>query len=92
MYDESTAMAWLASWEPVEAPGRHTRVYPADDARGYRYGPPPGAGVSRAIPVDGKVGDTPPSWMRSPQARRWLQEEKKSLRDRILDWMKKRAA
>ena len=45
--------------------------------------------VNRAIPVDGAVGDEPPSWLRSPQARFWLEPEKKSLRQRFLEWLRK---
>ena len=81
------AYAWLCMWEPIEAPGRHTKLYPADDAHGYRFGPPPGAGVSRAIPVDGKVEETPPSWSRSPQVRFWMDEPKPSVWARIRRWL-----
>ena len=39
--------------------------------------------VDRAIPVDGAVTDPAPSWSRSPQARFWLEPERKSIRELI---------
>ena len=99
------AMEWLGAWEDLGAPGRHCRICPAEGAFGYPipkscYGsraPKPPEGpvysmwdrVNRAIPVDGAVGDDPPSWTRSPQARFWLEPEKKSLRQRFREWLRK---
>ncbi len=96
---------WLARWEPIEAPGRHTRIYPAGFATGYKYRMPdldrrPKAQpvysmrdrVNRAIPADGKVADPGPSWKRSPQVRFWLEAPKKSLKVRLKEWLTGRKA
>lgn len=94
-------MEWLGTWEDTEAPGRHSRQYPAGFAVGYRFRGPgwidrrPKARdeysmwerVNRAIPVEGIVGDAPPSWEKSPQVRFWLDEPKKNLGQRIREWM-----
>jgi len=94
---------WLAVWEPIEAPGRHSRMYPAGFAVGYRYRPearrdrvPHQAGpvptmwdrVIRAIPVDGVVTDVPPSWSRSPQVRQWMDKPKVNWTARLRRWLK----
>ena len=94
---------WLGEWEPIEAPGRHTRRFPAEYAAGYQYVPtwygskapswkqdPPYSmwdRVNRAIPVEGTVTDTPPSWAQSPQARHWLEPEKVGIWARIKKWL-----
>lgn len=80
-------ITWLGQWEPIEAPGKHCRTYPANFAHGYQYDPHlyRQQGVSRAIPVDGRIGA---SWERSPQARAWLEPEKKPLKQRILEWFR----
>lgn len=84
------AIEWLSRWEDIPAPGKHTRVVPAYNAKGYKYTPSYSGSrvpkneipysmwdrVSRAIPVDGTIRDTPPSWERSPQVMRWLSREK----------------
>ena len=65
--------------------GRHDRRYPADGAQGY-----PAAyhgQVSRAIPAEGFVGGM--SWEKSPQVRFWLEPEKKTLWERIVEWLNK---
>lgn len=77
-------MNWLGVWEPLEAPGRHSRMEPAGFATGYQYSDPDM--VIRAIPVDGYIGK---SWTRSPQVRFWLQDEKKTILERIIEWLKK---
>ena len=43
------------------------------------------APVIRAIPVDGRVGL---SWTQSPQVKFWLDEPKKTILERIMDWLK----
>lgn len=59
--------------------GKHVRLtLPATSGIGY---PPQWSfqdplRVDRAIPVDGAVTDPAPSWVRSPQARFWLEPEK----------------
>lgn len=86
------AYEWLGAWEDIAAPGRHSRRYPAEDAKGYRFGPPIWSGVGRAIPVDGTVSEpVRTDWERSPQVRYWLKPEKKSLAERIREWMVKPA-
>ena len=75
-------MDWLGVWEPIEAPGRHSRMEPAGFALGYQYRDPDM--VIRAIPVDGYIGK---GWSRSPQVRFWLQEEKKTILERIKEWL-----
>ncbi len=93
---------WLARWEPIEAPGRHTRIYPAGFATGYKYRMPdldrrPKAQpvysmrdrVNRAIPADGVVADPGPSWARSPQVRFWLAPEKLPIWKRIKRWLER---
>lgn len=79
---------WLGRWEPLEAPGRHCRRYPAQFAHGYQYDPHRfrQSGVSRAIPVEGTVG---PAWENSPQVRAWLEPERVPVLRRILEWLKK---
>jgi len=81
------ALEWLARWEQIEAPGRHTRICAAPFAHGYKYDPHAfrAGGVSRAIPVDGTVGS---SWHNSPQVRFWLEPERKTLWRRIMEWLK----
>ena len=99
------AYEWLGVWEPIEAPGKHTKRIPAGFAHGYRYGFAPDRidrrprmaerrstmwdRVGRAIVVDGTVTDAPPSWTKSPQARFWLGEEKAGLAERIRRWMRR---
>lgn len=100
------AIEWLGRWEDIQSPGKHTRVVPAYNAKGYQFVPPSYSGsrvpksetpysmwdrVSRAIPVDGTISDAPPSWERSPQVRRWLVKEKAPIRARIMAWLKKPA-
>ena len=82
------AYDWLGRWEPIEAPGRHCKRIPAPFAHGYRYDPHVYRqhGVSRAIPVDGRIGA---SWEGSPQARFWLEPERKSLKQRIIEWLRR---
>lgn len=97
------AFEWLGEWEDIQAPGRHCQRIPAPDAFGYQYCPtyygskvPWTAGprysmaerVIRAIPVDGSVGDTQPSWTRSPQARHWLEPERIGILARFIKWLK----
>lgn len=80
------AIEWLGQWEPITAPGRHSSISPADGACGY---PAPYHGqILRAIPVTGTVGGRP-SWERSPQVRFWLEPERKSLWQRLKEWMVK---
>lgn len=81
---------WLGRWEPIEAPGKHTRMYPASFSHGYQYDPHVcrQQGVSRDIPVDGRIGA---SWERSPQARYWLEKEKPTILERIKRWLKEAA-
>lgn len=83
---------WLGMWENIEAPGKHSRMVPAVNAHGYSRGysaadidktprmpeqiPTYRDRVIRAIPADGVVEDTPPSWMRSPQVRMWMETQK----------------
>lgn len=74
---------WLGQWEPGEAPGRHSRITPADDAHGYQYH----GQVLRAIPVTGTV-DAGPSWRRSPQVRFWLEPERVGWWRRFVAWLK----
>lgn len=78
-------MDWLGTWEQQEAPGRHSRMEPAYDAVGYQYH----GQVLRAIPVDGRITETPPTWSRSPQVRFWLDAPKKPLGLRIREWLTK---
>ena len=101
------AYEWLGIWEPIEAPGRHCRLVPAEYAAGYQYIPtwygskaprwnqdPPYSmweRVGRAIPVEGSVNDPPPSWEKSPQARYWLEKEKTPILARIRAWLKRSA-
>ena len=89
------ANEWLATWEPIEAPGKHTAVRPAQFASGYTFDPinTPTLWdrVIRAIPVDGTVSDPEPAWMRSPQVRYWLQKEKPGLGERIRNWLRRPA-
>lgn len=94
--------------EAPAAPGKHTKVYPAAFAHGYRFNPlaipeidhrprPMQAPysmrdrVNRAIPVDGTVKDIAPTWSKSPQVKFWLEEPKKSLRQRIIAWLRRPA-
>ena len=83
------AYEWLGTWEPIEAPGRHCKQYPAGFAHGYQYDPHVfrQKGVSRAVPVEGRVGGKP-DWQISPQARFWLNESKPSLAERVLAWLR----
>lgn len=83
-----SAYEWLGRWEDIPAPGRHSRVVPVIGADGYPRVPPVGAGVNRAIPVDGTVGDRP-KWANCPQARYWLEPEKKSRWERVKAWMRR---
>lgn len=77
------AYEWLGQWEDNPAPGRHSRMVPADGAYGY---PAPYHGqILRAIPVMGTVQGKP-SWENSPQVRFWLEPEKPSLRERLRRW------
>lgn len=93
---------WLGVWEELDAPGRHQKRFPAPDAHGYKFCPtyygskvPWDTGprytmwdrVNRAIPVEGTVNDTPPSWAQSPQARRWLEPEKVGIWAKIKKWL-----
>lgn len=93
---------WLGVWEELDAPGRHQKRFHAPDAHGYKYCPtyygskvPWDTGprytmwdrVNRAIPVDGTVIDTPPSWTQSPQARYWLEPERIGIWARIKKWL-----
>ena len=80
------AYEWLGTWEPLQAPGKHSRVVPVIGADGYPRVPPVGAGVIRAIPAEGAVGG---SWSRSPQARYWLEPERKTILQRFAEWLKK---
>lgn len=98
---------WLATWEPVASPGRHSKMQPAEFARGYRYQfmlhidkrprvpevlPTMADRVSRAIPVEGTVRDVEPGWKKAPQVRFWLEEEKKPLGRRIREWLRRPTA
>ena len=92
----SQAYDWLGRWEDLDCPGKHSKRYSADFAYGYPrpWNAVPDAvpfqmhGVSRAIPVEGTVKDSGPSWERSPQARFWLEKEKTGLWERIVRWLK----
>ena len=100
-----TPSEWLGMWEPIEAPGRHTKLYPAGFAQGYQYRAcqidkrPRRADileemterVQRAIPVDGSIDEKTPSWAKSPQARFWLEEPKPSLGERLRAWLRRAA-
>lgn len=100
------AAEWPQGWEYIEAPGRHAKRYPAEDARGYQFMglqmdrrprmpevlPTMNDRVIRAIPVDGTVQDGGPSWQRSPQARFWLEKEPETILQRLAKWLKKSAA
>jgi len=78
---------WLGLWEPLEAPGKHCKMYPALFAHGYQYDPHVfrQRGVSRAVPVDGRVG---PSWERSPQVKRWMEKEKPTILTLIVSMLR----
>ena len=94
---------WLGIWEPLDAPGRHQKRFPAPDARGYQYCPSFGGRwtpwseprptmwdrVGRAIPVDGVVADAPPSWTQSPQARYWLEPARPGVWKKFKDWLRR---
>lgn len=97
-------IAWLGEWEQIESVGKHDIIYPAGFAHGYKWiGVPPmdrrprvvnhddplRNRVQRAIPVDGTVSAVQPSWTQSPQARFWLEQEKKSLLQRFREWLNK---
>ena len=96
------AYEWLGTWETIEAPGKHSRLIPAVNAHGYGYSavnldktprmpeqmPTYQDRVIRAIPVDGVVEDTPPSWVRSPQVRVWM-EKRQTLGQRVREWLMK---
>ena len=72
--------------DAIPAPGKHSRMIPADGACGY---PAPYHGqVLRAIPVIGTVTERP-TWEQSPQVKYWLEPEKKTMWQRFLDWMVK---
>ena len=86
-----------APWQddPENYLGKHTRLTrPATAGIGY---PKPAQVfsfqdpqlVSRAIPADGNVTDPGPSWQKSPQARFWLEPERKSIRELIRLKLKK---
>ena len=77
-------MDWLGTWEPIDAPGRHSRMEPAGFALGYQYENP--NKVIRAIPADGYIDR---SWARSPQARMWLEPERRTVLERLRDWLTK---
>ena len=80
------AIEWLGTWEQLDSPGRHSRMIPADGACGY---PAPYHGqILRAIPVTGTVRGRP-SWENSPQVRFWLDPERKTIRQRIREWLQK---
>jgi hypothetical protein len=78
----------MKQWQldATPAPGKHSRMIPADGACGY---PAPYHGqVLRAIPVIGTVTERP-TWGQSPQVKYWLEPEKKTMWQRFLDWMVK---
>ena len=90
---------WLGVWEELDAPGRHQKRFPAPDAFGYKFCPtyygskvPWDAGprytmwdrVNRAIPVEGTMERI--SWAQSPQARMWLDEPPKTIRQLLKEW------
>ena len=95
-------LEWLGTWGDIEAPGKHTPRYPAGFCCGYvytgprmRYVPQPVQPeptmwdrVNRAIPVDGTVTETPPSWKKSPQVRFWLEKEGVPIWQRIKRWLR----
>lgn len=90
-----TIYEWLGRWEDNDCPGKHSKKYPADFAYGYPrpWNAMPDAvpfrmhGVSRAIQADGYVRESGPGWQKSPQARFWLEEERKPLGQRIREWL-----
>lgn len=68
---------WLGRWEPLDAPGRHSKVSEALFAHGYQWRPVRAHFESnRAI---------------CPQAQYWLEKEKPTLRERIIKWLKEAA-
>jgi len=98
-------MEWLATWEPIEAPGLHAKQHPAGFAHGYQFGlfqmdkrprtpeilPEMSERVLRAIPVEGEVGDKA-SWENCPQARFWLEKPKPNLGERLRAWLRRPVA
>lgn len=98
-------MQWLATWEQIEAPGRHAKRYPASFAHGYQFVPTlcpeirqgrRSAGYqTQAIPqiihAEYKVSGTGATWDKSPQVKFWLDEPKKTLAERIKAWLVKPA-
>ena len=72
---------WLGRWEPARYWDKHSRAYPADDGKPYRFCP-----VIRAIPVDGRVGA---SWSQSPQVRFWLDRPRMTMWERFVAWLNK---
>lgn len=89
-------MDWLGTWEPARYFGKHERTYPADDAVPYRFNPlirgsdawlRDWSRVNRAIPVEGTLEKA--TWNQSPQVRFWLDEPKKTLWERVIEWLHK---
>lgn len=89
-------MDWLGTWEPARYFGKHERTYPADGAMPYNFNPLIRGNdvwlrdwnrVNRAIPVEGTLEKA--TWNQSPQVRFWLDEPKKTLWERVIEWMHK---
>ena len=87
---------WLMVWEPARYFGRHEKRYPADDAIGYRYNCNihgndlwlrDWSRVQRAIPVEGTMERL--SWSQSPQVKFWMDEPRKNLWQRFMEWFHK---
>ena len=87
---------WLMVWEPARYFGRHEKKYPADDAIGYRYNYNihgndlwlrDWSRVQRAIPVEGTMERL--SWSQSPQVKFWMDEPRKNLWQRFMEWFHK---
>ena len=87
---------FLGTWEPPQYFGKHDKRYPADDGIGYRYNPLIHGNdvwlrdwnrVNRAIPVEGTLEKA--TWNQSPQVKFWLDEPKKTIRERLLAWWRR---
>lgn len=86
-------MEWLGTWEPRRYFGKHEKSFPADDAVPYTFNPNVRGNdawlrdwsrVQRAIPVEGTMEKI--SWAQSPQARMWLDEPPKTIRQLLKEW------
>lgn len=87
---------WLMVWEPARYFGKHDKRYPADDAVPYRYNYAihgndawlrDWSRVQRAIPVEGTMERL--SWSQSPQVKFWMDEPRKTIWQRFVEWLHK---